>query len=89
MDVYVVERFLVDWSDAEVDDLIDRCAAAHEAFARRGVRLVQSILLPADETCLSVFTGPDAATVLEVDAEAGLPAGRLVAGVTHCSGVRS
>jgi hypothetical protein len=86
MDVFVVERFLVDWSAAEIDDLIGRCERGGGAFERLGVRHIESILLPDDETCLSVYTGPDADSVLEANLDVGLPTGRVVAGVAHGAG---
>lgn len=89
MDVYVIERFLVGWTVAEVDDLVERCTCAVAEFARRGVRHLGSIVLPGDETCLSVFTGPDATAVLEVNAALGLPVGRIQPGAVRGERVAS
>jgi hypothetical protein len=86
MHVFVVERFLVGWSTDEVDELIERCARCAPAFARIGVRHLESIVIPGDETCLSVFTGPDADTVLEANVDLDLPAGRVLPAVTHREG---
>ncbi|MFN6122805.1 MAG: hypothetical protein ACK5CE_24620 [Actinomycetes bacterium] len=88
-DVYVIERFLVGWTSAEVDDLVDRCTRAAAEFARRGVQHLSSIVLPGDETCLSVFTGPDAATVLEANADLGFPVGRIQPGAVRAEGAAS
>jgi hypothetical protein len=83
MDVFVVERFLVGWSADEIDELIERCARSEPAFARCGVHHVESIVIPGDETCLSVFTGPDAGTVLAANVDLDLPAGRVLPAVAH------
>lgn len=86
MHVFVIERFLVGWSDGEIDEMLERCTRAEPAFSRVGVHHVESIVIPGDETCLSVFTGPDAGTVLAVNVELDLPAGRVLSAVTHRDG---
>jgi hypothetical protein len=83
MDVYVIERFLVGWTAAEMDDLVDRCVRASAEFARRGVQHLTSIVMPGDETCLSVFTGPDTTAVLEANAELGLRVDRIQLGAVR------
>lgn len=86
MHVFVVERFLVGWTFDEVTDLVRRCTRSEAEFARSGVHHVESIVIPGDETCLSVFTGPDAGTVLAANVELDLPAGRVLSAVTHRDG---
>ena len=51
---FVVERNLVGWTGAEIDELERRCADSSTVFADRGVRHVESITIPGDGTCLGV-----------------------------------
>jgi hypothetical protein len=44
-----------------------------------GTRHICTVLVLADEFCLSVFEAPDAAAVAEINSRAGLPADRIVA----------
>ena len=60
MQIVVVERHLVGWTTAEVDQLLRRIEAATARFAAAGVRHLGSLVLPTDEICLGVFEGPDA-----------------------------
>jgi hypothetical protein len=83
MDVFVVERFLVGWSVDEVDELVRRIDAAAPQFETQMVRHLESIVIPTDETCLSMFTGPDATAVRRANEAAQLPVGRILAANTH------
>ena len=40
-------------------------------------------MIPGDETCLSVFEGPDADTVRAANTACQLPTGRVLAAVLH------
>jgi hypothetical protein len=83
MHVYVVERFLVGWSPEEVDALLHRTDDAAPSLAADGVHHLESIVIPEDETCLSVFVGPDATTVREANHRSNLPLGRVLDATTH------
>lgn len=83
MDVFVVERFLVGWSPGEIDELLRRLDAAGPSMAAHGVRHIESIVIPADETCLSVFAGPDPGAVRAANDACDLPSGRVLGAVTH------
>jgi hypothetical protein len=78
MDVYVVERFLVGWSIDEVDQLVRQLADNEPRWTSHGVRYVESIIIPGDETCLSVFEGPDLDAVRSANDELDLPTGRVL-----------
>jgi hypothetical protein len=83
---FVVERNLVGWTGEEIDDLERRCAESSTVFADRGVRHVESITIPGDESCLAVFEGPDAETVRDVNEACLLPTGRVLPAVFHHPG---
>jgi hypothetical protein len=78
MGTYVVERYLTGWNDSEVGALLCRLDELEPRFELRNVHYLQSIVLDEDETCLSVFTGSDAAQVRLANDEFGLPTDRVV-----------
>ena len=79
MQTYVVERYLTGWTGPEVAALLDRLDALAPDFLARAVTYVTSIVLDADETCLSVFRGPDADEIRLVNLHFDLPTDRVVA----------
>jgi len=83
MKVYVVERFLVGWSADEVHALMDSLDADGPQFAQHGVRHIETIHIPGDETCLSVFAGPDLEAVRAANDDCDLPVGRVLEAVTR------
>jgi hypothetical protein len=78
--VFVVERYLIDWSVADVRALVVGLDALAEQLGEHGVRHVRSVILAVDETCLCVFVGPDEQSVRAANVAAGLPVDRVVAG---------
>ena len=86
--IFVVERYLVGWTGEEIDELERRCDESSSVFADRGVRFVESIVISGDETCLSVFEGPDADTVRDANEVCELPTGRVLPAVFHHPGRR-
>jgi hypothetical protein len=44
-----------------------------------GVRHLESIVIPFDEACLSMFAGPDGDSVRRANEALGLPFGRILA----------
>ena len=80
---YLVERFLVGWSQDEVALLVQRLDAEASRFAEHGVRHVESIVIAADETCLCLFEAPDEASVLTANRSCELPVGRVLRAETH------
>ena len=85
MGVFIVERFLVDWSADDVDALLHRLDDVGAQLAEHGVRHLGSIVIAADEACLSLFEGPDAGAVLVANRECSLPTGRVLDAVTRRS----
>ena len=81
--IYVVERYLVGWTGEEIAALERRCEESSHEFAERGVRLIESIVIPGDETCLALFEGPDAETVRGVNESCQLPTGRVLPAHFH------
>jgi len=81
--IFVVERNLVGWTDDEIDEMERRCGESNSEFTERGVRHVESIVIPGDETCLAVFEGPDAETVRDANEACRLPTGRVLAAVVR------
>jgi hypothetical protein len=81
--IFVVERYLAGWTGEQIGELERRCDDSNAEFAERGVRHVESIVIPGDETCLSLFDGPDAETVRDANQACGLPTGRVLPAVFH------
>jgi hypothetical protein len=79
MGIYVVERFLVGWSPDEVDALVRRLTSSAAELGAHGVCHLESIVIPTDETCLSMFGGPDADSIRHANEALGLPFGRILA----------
>ena len=79
MNVFAVERFLVGWSREEIDDLIGRTADAAGRMEADDVHYLESIVVPSDETCLSLYRAPDAAAVRAANQRCNLPFDRVLA----------
>ena len=79
MGTWVVERYLAGWDRREIDDLVLQVQGGRELFNSFGVCHLRSIAIADDETCLCVFSGPDAETVRAANAAADLPVHRIVA----------
>lgn len=75
---YVVERYLTGWNGDEIAALLARLDGLETRFAALDVHYLHSIVLDTDETCLSVFDGPDADVVRSANDEHGLPTDRVV-----------
>jgi len=84
--IFVVERYLVGWTGEEIDEMERRCGESTPEFIERGVRHLESIVIPSDETCLSLFEGPDAETVRDANEACRLPTGRVLPAVFHRPG---
>jgi hypothetical protein len=78
MQTYVVERYLTGWTGAEIAALLDRLDALTPDFLDRAVTYMTSIVLDTDETCLSLFRGPDADQVRHANLQHRLPTDRVV-----------
>jgi len=70
--LFLVERFLPSMSAAEVS------AASARLAAGEGVRHLWTVLVAAEETCLSLFEGADARAVEAANRRAGFPFDRVV-----------
>lgn len=79
----MVERFLVGWSAREVDGLLRRLIESEEQLAAHGVRHIESIVIPGDEMCLSLFDGPDLDAVRSANVELALPTDRVLVATTQ------
>ena len=79
----VVQRIFDGLTGNDIEEIEQRCHAFGPEFARRGVRHVESIVIPGDDTCLSVFEGPDAETVRAANTACQLPTGRVLAALLH------
>lgn len=80
MKKYLVERYLPDVTDGQLDEAGERLAAAAERLAADGleVRYVGSTFVPEEESCFCRFESADADGVERVCAEAGLSFARVV-----------
>ena len=74
MAYYLVERYVPSMSGADLAAAIRRV----EDEAGDGVRHVWTVVVGAEDTCLSVFEGPDAESVRGVNLRAGFHLDRVV-----------
>jgi hypothetical protein len=78
-DRYLVERY---WPGVDRDQLVMAAGrlgtAAHElAAGGRDVRVLSSVLIPADEVVLSLFEAASEEDVVEVNRRSGVPFDRV------------
>jgi hypothetical protein len=74
--VYLVERYLPSSGEQEVADAARRLAADPGT-----VRHLLTVLIPGEETGLSLVDGPDPAAVAAANVRAGFPYTRIVPAV--------
>jgi hypothetical protein len=84
MPTYLVERYVPSSSEAELHE-----AAARLQAQASGLRHLRSILVPADELCLSLYEAPSAQTLWEASKTAELPCERVSEAVELARGTRS
>lgn len=77
---FVVECYLPAPGGDGVSERCARASAAADEMARDGapVRLVRSIYMPEDESCLLVYEAQSAALVAEAGARAGITCDRVL-----------
>lgn len=80
MTTFVVERYLVGWTESEVEGLLHTLERHADDLAHLGVHHLRSILVPGDETCWSLFEATDADIVERCNRDLGLPVDRVVTG---------
>ena len=83
MAVFVVERFLIGWTDDEIDTLLARLDGAGPRFTAHGVEHVRSLVLPEDEMCLCTFRAEHPEAVRAANHAAALPFERILTGRDH------
>lgn len=83
MAVFVVERFLIGWTDDEVTTLLDRVRGEGDRFSAHGVEHVRSLVLAEDEICLCTFRAEHADSVRAANHAAALPFERILTGRDH------
>jgi hypothetical protein len=83
--LYLVERYLPSMTAADLRSAISRIDAQPHA----GVHHLWTILVDAEDICLSVFEGPDAAAVTEANVRAGFHLDRVVEVISVAPAARS
>jgi muconolactone delta-isomerase len=71
---YLVERYVPSMSAADLEAAMARI----DELPRGKVRHLWTIFVAAEDTCLSVFEGPDAAAIEEANARASFHLDRIV-----------
>ena len=74
MHVYLVERYVPSMTATEVESAASRLAAADPGE----VRHLCTMLIPGEDTCLSLFEAADASAVEAANAKARFPLDRIV-----------
>ena len=77
---YLVERY---WPGVTMERLLEAVETVCRVMEEMGstgtqLRYINSILLPREEVVFSVYHGPSAAAVGELDERAGIPVSRIV-----------
>jgi Protein of unknown function (DUF4242) len=80
---FVVERYLPSIETDQLVVLLDEVRRAARSMTEAGVpiRLLESLHLPSDETCFSLFDAPSADALAEAHRRAGISFDRIVAAV--------
>ncbi len=74
MGVYLVERYVPSMTQEEVAGAASRLPGADGD----GVRHLWTVLVPDEDTCLSLFEATDVAAVVAVNEQAQFPVARIV-----------
>jgi hypothetical protein len=74
MSFFLVERYVPSMSAADVASAAARLAEG----SGDGVRHLYTVLIPGEDTCLSLFEAPDATAVDAANERARFPADRIV-----------
>jgi hypothetical protein len=83
MATFVVERYLPSTGPEQLASLLDEVRRAARTMTEAGVpiRLVESLHLPSDETCFSLFDAPSEEALAETHRRAGISFDRIVPAV--------
>ena len=84
MPTYLVERY---WPGVTLElllEALDRARRAMDEMSPEGVRIreVSCILIPSEEVVFSVYEGPSAYAVRQLNERAGIPVSRIVEAVS-------
>jgi hypothetical protein len=88
---YLVERF---WPGVTIERLLEaleRGRRVMDEMSSEGprVRGISSILIPSEEVVFSVYEGPSAAVVRQLNERAGIPVSRIVEAIAVMDGQRT
>ena len=87
MPTYLVERYWPGVTSELLLDALNRGRRAMEQMSAEGTRVrdITSILIPAEEVVFSVYEGPSAAAIRQLNDRAGIPVSRIVEAIaiTH------
>ena len=80
MPTYLVERYWPGVTSELFLEALDRGQSVMDQMRAEGtpVRPIVSILIPAEEVVFSLYEGPSAAVVRQIDDRAGIPVSRIV-----------
>jgi hypothetical protein len=80
---YLVERYWPGVTSELLLEALNRGQSVMEQMRTEGtpVRALTSILIPAEEVVFSIYEGPSAATVRQLNDRAGIPVSRIVEAV--------
>lgn len=83
MPTYLVERY---WPGVTVEHLIEaikrsRQVIAHVSGEGTSIRQLSCTLIPGEEVVFSVYEGPSAIAIQQLDERAGLPVSRIVGAI--------
>ena len=80
MPTYLVERYWPGVTSELLLEALNRGRRAIEQMSDEGtfIRDVTSILIPGEEVVFSVYEGPSAAAVRQLNERAGIPVSRIV-----------
>jgi hypothetical protein len=86
---YLVERYWPGVTRAQILDALRRERDVIEAMSREGMRVrdVSCTLIPQEEVVFSVYDGPSATAIQQLNERAAFPISRIVEAITVAAGL--
>lgn len=88
MPTYLVERYWPGVTSEQLLEALRRAAQVMEVMSGEGTQMrdINCTLIPAEEVVFSVYDGPSATAVQQLNERAGIPFSRIIEAVTVTRG---
>lgn len=80
MPTYLIERYWPGVTSERLLEALERSRRVMEQMSGEGIQIrdISCTLIPSEEVVFSVYTGPSAAAVRQLNERAGIPVSRIV-----------